>query len=71
MVNSEVQALFIRQHETRIDALIALNLKQVKDLNGSVLEKKLAVFEDVGTSQERSFRDAIMELKILLRWLIA
>ncbi len=71
VINSEVQALFIRQHETRINALINLNLKQVKDLNATILEKKMAVFDDVGSSQERPFRDAIMELKILLRWLIA
>lgn len=70
-VNPEVQALFIRQHETRIDELIALNLKQVNDLNTTILEKKMAVFDDVGNRQERPFRNAIMELKILLRWLIA
>jgi len=31
----------------------------------------MAVFSDVGSEQERQFRDAVMELKILLRWLIA
>lgn len=71
VVNKEIEALFARQHETRIDTLITLNLKQVKDINSTILEKKLAVFEDVGSSQEHPFRDAVMELKILLRWLIA
>lgn len=70
-VSDEVKALFARQHEPRIDALIKVNLKQVKDLNETILEKQMAVFSDVGGEQERQFRDAIMELKILLRWLIA
>ncbi|WP_131669397.1 hypothetical protein [Psychrobacter pygoscelis] len=70
-ISAEVRALFARQHEARIDALIVLNLKQVKDLNETILEKQMAVFSDVGSDQERQFRDAVMELKILLRWLIA
>ena len=70
-VSAEVRALFVRQHESRIDALIGLNLKQVKDLNKTILEQQMAVFSDVGSEQERQFRDAVMELKILLRWLIA
>lgn len=70
-VSDEVRALFVRQHESRIDALIRVNLKQVKDLNQTILEKRMAVFSEVGSDQERQFRDTIMELKILLRWLIA
>lgn len=70
-VSEKVRALFARQHESRIDALIGLNLKQVKDLNETILEKQMAVFSDIGSDQEREFRDAVMELKILLRWLIA
>lgn len=70
-VNPEVQALFIRQHQSRIDDLLALSLKQVNDLNTTILEKKMAIFADVGNRQEQEFRNAVMELKILLRWLIA
>lgn len=70
-VDPEVQALFIRQHQTRIDDLLVLSLKQVNDLNTTILEKKMAIFDEVGTHQEHLFRNAVMELKILLRWLIA
>ena len=70
-VDREVQALFIRQHETRINELITLNLKQVQDLNITILEKQMAVFNEVGSKQESLFRNTVMELKILLRWLIA
>ncbi|MDO5770221.1 MAG: hypothetical protein Q4P13_12015, partial [Psychrobacter sp.] len=70
-INPKAQAVFLRQHEVRIEALLAVNLKQVQDLNDTILEKQMAVFDMVGSADEQAFRDKIMELKILLRWLIA
>ncbi|PNK60602.1 hypothetical protein [Psychrobacter sp. FDAARGOS_221] len=70
-VNTTAQALFVEQHEARVDDLLLLNLTQVNELNKTILEKQMAEFSQVGQPIEKQFRNSVMELKILLRWLIA
>lgn len=71
LVNRETKQLFAQQHETQINQLLNEHLQEVNRLNQSILEKKMATFDHVGSSTETLFRDKVMELKILLRWLVA
>lgn len=71
MVNAEEKKLFARQHEAHIQAMLHEHLDEVNQLNQRILEKKMASFNEVGNTSASQFRNSVMELKILLRWLIA
>lgn len=70
-VDPDIRAIFKQKHESRIERLISLNLSQIKDLNKTIIDKKMSGFEVICNQKEHKFRETIMELKILLRWLIA
>lgn len=71
LVNAEEKQLFSQQHETQVIQLMNEHLEEVSALNQRILDKKMASFNDLGSSLESVFRNSVMELKILLRWLIA
>ncbi len=60
-----------KEHEPQIIELFYHHIEEIKALNESILEKQMAGFSQTGTEAERTFRNKIMELKILLKWYIA
>lgn len=70
-VNADEKQLFAQQHDVQIQAMLSEHLDEINQLNQRILEKKMASFNDVGSSAESQFRNSVMELKILLRWFIA
>lgn len=64
-------ATFVKTQQSNVIDVLQEHVNEVTALNQSILDKKMAEFEKVGTKQEKAYRDAIMELKILFRWHIA
>ncbi len=70
-VKTKAKAVFAKEHEPQIIELFYHHIAEIKALNESILEKQMAGFSQTGTEAERTFRNKIMELKILLKWYIA
>ncbi len=70
-VKTQAKAIFAKEHESQITKLFSHHIAEIKALNESILEKQMAGFSQTGTEAERTFRNKIMELKILLKWYVA
>lgn len=70
-VDAQAQSVFLERYNQNITDLLQKNLEQLQALNQSILEKQMSEFERIGNPTEQAFRNSLMEIKILIRQLMA